>query len=537
MGFGQILYFGGDEHDPDRSARHQFDATRLFDCGSLAVGRAPSPPFDAFCCGHAFVGAANEVKLLIAGGTEQFNEEAAGLHHPHFPGLRDAAIFSTPNFATPSGGGWSWSTVAQLNAGLLASPSQVPNPNPSLTGGRWYPTLLTLPNGDVIAVSGHPGSSDISHSNDIPEVFSRNPEPRGQWRRLAQYSNTSARQYYEHYAMAFYPRLHLLTWGDIICTNPIREETVSLLPDVGPFGGSFSRITMFPGSAMQDYGSYTSTSVLLPLSRREPRRARVMVCGGTSETPFMLDLKGWSPSQSGSAGWAWRPTGARQTRQRRVNANATILPTGEILVTGGIDSGRDEPTLDARGVLEPEIYDPYADRWTLLHDPAPSVRNYHSVALLMPDGRVWCAGSDRDAGRGPSARNLDIDIYEPWYHGDPGRPFIKAAPSLAYPGETIYLESTFASEVERVVLVRCGSCTHAFNPDQRLVELEFRFVTGDVILATMPPDNFIAPAGPYLIYTIRHKPATLGLPSYGTDIYIVPEHGPERHQPRGGQDG
>ena len=83
------------------------------------------------------------------------------------------------------------------------------------------------------------------------------------------------------------------------------------------------------------------------------------------------------------------------------------------MMMGGIDSGRGEPTPDARAVLEPELYDPYANKWHLLKDPSPSPRNYHSVALLMPDGAVWSAGSDKDAGRGPAARNLDIDIYEP----------------------------------------------------------------------------------------------------------------------------
>ena len=112
MGFGQILYFGGDEHGRDHNARHLFDATRLYDCNSTAVTRLFSPRFDAFCCSHAFLGAANEVKLLAAGGTEQFIEEAPGLHHPHFPSLRDAAIFSSPSFVPPSAGGWDWTTAA-----------------------------------------------------------------------------------------------------------------------------------------------------------------------------------------------------------------------------------------------------------------------------------------------------------------------------------------------------------------------------------------------------------------------------------------
>jgi hypothetical protein len=184
--------------------------------------------------------------------------------------------------------------------------------------------------------------------------------------------------------------------------------------------------------------------------------------------------------------------------------------------------------LDARGVVDPEIYDPFTDKWTWLRDPAPTVRNYHSVALLMPDGRVWVAGSDKDAGGGPPARILDIDLYEPWYHGNPRRPFVKAAPSLAYPKETVVVRSTFADEIQRVVLLRCGSATHAFDPDQRYISLSFRHVVDDILLVQMPPDNNVLPPGPYFIYTVRRDSNPLGLPSYGAQIYIVPERDPRR---------
>ena len=140
----------------------------------------------------------------------------------------------------------------------------------------------------------------------------------------------------------------------------------------------------------------------------------------------------------------------------------------------------------------------------------------------------------------PDVRNLDIEIYSPWYVSQPGRPFITAAPSLAYPGETILVRSTFAKEIVRVVLVRCGTCTHAFNPDQRMLELAFTNPLDDNLLVTMPPNNNILVPGPYLIFTIR-KPAdatdekvkNLGLPSVGADIYIVKERDRDHNRPNG----
>jgi hypothetical protein len=547
MGFGQILYFGGDQHDPKHNEAHEFKATCLFDCGSSAVTPIVSPRFDAFCSGHAFLGASNVVKLLVGGGTEQFMQHAAGLHHPHFPGLKDAAIFSSPDFITPAAGGWDWTRAANMTPGLLASPSDVPNPDRRLTGGRWYPTLITLPDGGVIAFSGHPGSSDGSnspgaeHNNCIPEIFAREPQPRGKWRRLASYSNNAARAYYEAHATTYYPRMHLLPTGDILCTNPVRERTISFTPDIGPNGGTFYDVCRFPPTAMNAFGGFAGTSVLLPL-HYDDFRARVMICGSFTDTPYILDLSGWNPSLSGTNAVSWHATGDRRMNERRLHANSVILPTGEIFVCGGVDATGTpaDPPLDSKGVFMPELYNPYSNTWDITHEAATSVRNYHSVALLMPDGRVWTAGSDHDARTGggepppgnDDARNLDIEIYEPWYFADPGRPFITAAPSLAYPGDTILVKSTFANEIERVVLVRCGTSTHSFNPDQRMIELRFTNPVDDNLLVVMPPNNNIMPPGPYLIFTIRPKPGTLGLPSSGTDIYIVPEK-QDRQRPHG----
>jgi hypothetical protein len=219
--------------------------------------------------------------------------------------------------------------------------------------------------------------------------------------------------------------------------------------------------------------------------------------------------------------------------ERRIHACSVILPTGEIFISGGIDALNTvaEPSVDKKAVLMPEVYNPYSNTWDITHDAASSVRNYHSVALLMPDGRVWTAGSDHDAGRGAGApppgnadaRNLDIEIYSPRYIAEPGRPHVTAAPSLAYPNQTILVKSTFPKEIERVVLLRCGTCTHAYSPDQRMLELAFTKPVDDNLLVVMPPDNNIMPPGPYLIFTIRRKMGTLGLPSDGAEIYIVPE--------------
>ena len=67
-----------------------------------------------------------------------------------------------------------------------------------------------------------------------------------------------------------------------------------------------------------------------------------------------------------------------------------MLPDGSALVLGG-----SQDNLDRDCVRAAELYDPGSGRWST-GAAAAVPRQYHSVALLMPDGRVWTAGSNHD---------------------------------------------------------------------------------------------------------------------------------------------
>jgi galactose oxidase len=88
--------------------------------------------------------------------------------------------------------------------------------------------------------------------------------------------------------------------------------------------------------------------------------------------------------------------GAEATVQRtndmqfgRALVNAVVLPNGEVIVIGGQTSVK--LFSDDFAVLEAEIWNPSTGQFKTLpkmYEP----RNYHAVALLMKDGRVWVAG-------------------------------------------------------------------------------------------------------------------------------------------------
>jgi len=595
--FGHILYFGGDQHDEIKANKKDFaDSTRLFDTATLTINPAPSPHFDAFCSGHSLLaGPAGQLPdlhgaLFVAGGTSDLFSLSPQPNKPdpyhvmHFPGIRDCALFDPPKAG--------WKTMALMNTGILRQGE--PPANIEFTGGRWYPTLVTLENGHVFVMEGHPGNSDGAHSNYIPEIFNPYAGPTGTWTRLGSFTKPADTNFYQRHEPGFYPRLHLLPSGDIFISNPMgidptgtftfdwRRTTFHRVCNTNywPFLSPEERRLSSDDEMNHEIGfgiqkGYSGTSVLLPLSYVDDFEAHILALGNS--IPLLLHLGKWSPANHLArviipelpdptiAGWATTGPRAGGAKTRRLNLNAVILPTGEVLVCGGIN-GRGPTQTDtggwafeqlddpwsplapgAPGNRAPEIYNPVRrqvgaqverynssiqDEWRT-DGACAVVRNYHSVALLMPDGRVWTAGSDRNANRGIQWAVKEIEIYSPWYYGNPDRPFLAAYPDKFVAGETVIVRSTStaanpkANEIVRVALLRFGSCTHAFNSDQRYIDMKFTYAGDDILQVEIPKNTAARPSvlvpGYYFLFTINSQ----SLPSHGGVIYV---HVPVEHE-------
>ncbi|APR79998.1 galactose oxidase-like protein [Minicystis rosea] len=508
---GQILYFSGDAFD--RSFQHAWatrkdfsaiDHTRLFDCVTFAVRTIGSPRADLFCSGHAFLG---DGRLLVAGGTEMFRIEDgsrdAPHHHLHWPGLRSAFVFDPEKT--------SWSAIADMGPGPKLDAS---DPDPG--GGRWYPTLLTLANGDVLAVAGHPSHNDVRHNNNTPERYSPDTDVWSPLLPLGEPSGRRAGVDPTGYFLVYYPRLFLLPSGHVFSADPLytapdprANESIVFEPEQGRI------IATHPGPSTVTAlrGAYTNegntgahrTAVLLPLLPENGYRPRVLLAGGPEAA--IIDLGSEEPR--------WAPTSPRTLpgAPERIHPNAVLLPTGEALILGGVQPGHGDD--EHAAVREAELYDPEKGTWT--HDPekAEVPRQYHSVALLMPDGRIFTAGSDKEGNTGIAAAELRVEIYEPWYVAEP-RPAITGAPEAVKYGEPIVITAPSAAEVARVAVIRAGSCTHSFNADQRYVGLVSTATAPDTIEATAPPNGNVAPPGHYLLFVIDRR----GVPSVGRFLFI-----------------
>lgn len=471
-GDGEILLFGGDNHDHAAAIANQFDHARRFNCRfpNQALLYVHSPAFDLFCCGHACLA---DGRLLVAGGTAEFPDEAGGIHaHLHFGGHRHCSIYNPPS------------------AAFVAAADMGPEPGRTTGGGRWYPTLCTLSTGEVLAFQGHPSESDSRHGNDTPERYQ---SLTNRWVMLPGIGDVAG--------PILYPRLHVLRDGSVFVSSntPGFAQNIAL----NPWTGSVQEICGLPNGA---YHGFDCPSVLLPLVPADNYQPRILLCGGV--TSQMIDLGQSSPS------WTTVPRNGSTALLGRGHSCATLLPTLDVLLTGGTS---DTGSADQSGVFPPEIYSTPINhsnstytgavgRWDTINQPATVLRNYHSSALLMPDGRVWTGGgnSPTQPASPPTTNQKQIEIFDPPYPAGT-RPTITSSPSALGYGDVFSIGITSATPIATVVLMRCGSSTHAFNPDQRAVVLNFTSSGANTLSAAAPPSGAVAPPGNYMLFIVDNQ--------------------------------
>lgn len=191
----------------------------------------------------------------------------------------------------------------------------------------------------------------------------------------------------------------------------------------------------------------------------------------------------------------------------RFHVNAVLLPDRTVFISGGNGTNEDAPT----AVLESEIYHPDTNTWSLAAK-ALAARMYHSIALLLPDGRVLAAGSN------PNRRDdeLRMEIFHPPYLFKGPRPFIESAPVEVLYGSTITIHTPQADDIKWVELIRPMATTHSCEAGQRIVDLPFK--RGDFchIRAEVTREQNIAPPGWYMLFIVDKN----GVPSVAKWVHL-----------------
>lgn len=414
----------------------------------------PASGYSVLCSGHSFL---SDGRLLVVGGGGYSSHHKAAWGYKFDPGTS------------------SWSRTAG-----------------GMAHDRWYPTVLTL--GDqrlgnsheVLVVCGH-GSGDMEiydeSTDTFREVTSGDSKP---------FPN-------------LYPGLHLLPNHTVFYS---RTGWASAGPGGGPYGGDdqsgFFSLTGADTGVWTDIASVhpsrpdrTKGMSVMLLSNTAPH-VRILVVGGadssTNDTYEMLNATALSPVAD------WDTPSPFPDGERRSLASTVLLPDGKVFVAGGIQ----------RTNSPCATFDPETDSWSSMA-ALPSIRDYHSVAMLLPSGKVMMAGWN----------NTAIEVFSPPYLFGGSRPAISDAPSLVHHGQRFRISSPDAESIVKVTLVRPMAVTHQTDTEQKVLELPFvhdhRNPTD--LEMTAPHGGHphsLAQQGYYMLFAISRD----GVPSVARWIYL-----------------
>jgi galactose oxidase len=157
--------------------------------------------------------------------------------------------------------------------------------------------------------------------------------------------------------------------------------------------------------------------------------------------------------------------------------------------------------------MEPEIFDPVTESWTT-DVPMQVPRLYHSTALLLPDGRVWVAGTDGETR---------MEVYTPDYLLRGVRPVISDAPASVAYGQGFSVSLLEPVDISSTCFIRLSAVPHTFNMGQRHVALDITQTDPQSIDITAPDDPNLAPPGHYRLFVLDASK----LPSVAPIIQLV----------------
>ena len=238
---------------------------------------------------------------------------------------------------------------------------------------------------------------------------------------------------------------------------------------------------------------------------------KIMIAGGkeTSSSTMAVGTTKWLDTDNLAAGWM-----GPDDMLPRYFHNLVALPTGEVLAVGGMTVTSDQATDPNQAQVCPQLWSPTSGTWTedLACDRVDEgtglrnvVRNYHSTAILLPDGRVLSAGGERE---GNPDRTKARVFCPPYLFRTDGvaaqRPVIGEWPRALSWRDTFTICTANPTLIQKVSLVRPAATTHSFDQNQRYVPLDIlerrAYPAQLVVRAPASPDS--APPGNYLLFIL-----------------------------------
>ena len=359
--------------------------------------------------------------------------------------------------------------------------------------GRWYPGMVRLPDERLLVLGGELNDPGYGRTNGC-EIY--NPRSNS-WTLTGSFNLPTE----------IPPALVLFT-GEVLKTWRYPElYNISS----GTWRAAANMIQPRRGAANGDHADHEI--VHLP-------DGRVMAMGilPVTTSPTNRFCEFYNPSNN-----TW--TLGANPRALRGRPEALILPDGRVLAFGGEYSGTNPApvALANAGTIQnctkvTDLFDPSLNSWRSLSDLNRFI-HYHSVTVLVPDGRVInTGGAGLTANRSFAGDDSSIEAFEPPYLFRGVRPRIDSLSTTDLVlGSNFSLRVSLTEAITKLVLVSARATTHWVDGGPaRFLSLDFT-QSGSLVESTIPNDPIQALAGYYLLFAMVDD-----IPSIGRIVRITP---------------
>ena len=357
----------------------------------------------------------------------------------------------------------------------------------SMVESRWYNSSVTLPDGRVFTLAGN----RTSGQSGTGEIWNGTSWSFQSWATIGAITSgqPASSRAMEHPRLLIAPNgkifipgpTNRMQWYDVAARtitsagnrgdDEVSQNDITVMFDVG-------KILKAGGNISYDRGIILSDGTT-PAANYSP----------SSQNSYVIDINGGGTAvvtKTGPMKWP------------RNFGNGVVLANGQVGAVGGLDNGKG---FSDDGAIRPaELFDPATQTWTEL-SAMDKPRPYHSIALLLADGRVLvgggglCSSSDNCAVNHP-----DVEILSPPYLFSGTRPGQPSTAGTWTTGSSFPV--TVSGPVTRFTMVRLTGVTHSTNTDQRFIPLTFSGSGGSYSVGA-PANKNIAPPGYYMLFALN----------------------------------
>lgn len=363
------------------------------------------------------------------------------------------------------------------------------------SGGRWYPSTLTLGDGKIMTAMGS------STNTRNPDVW----DPDAGWSVLNGIDFLSMRtRNNERGRENVFPLLSLAPNGNVYHYWDTTENHL-----INTTGNGRTRVANANHDGVNHAGGVQvnyDVGKLLISGRNDGNWGGNST--GAAADAFTVDLNGAVPVIRATS----------NMNHRRKFHQLIPLPTGEVLVVGGNTTGA--KFQDNGSVMEPEIWNPATGQWRGMANMSVP-RDYHSSALLLTDGRVVTAGGGYHPNN-PNANGThqDAQIFSPPYlfNADgslAARPTVSADLPSADVGADLNVDTS--GNIAYFSLIKMSATTHAINTGARHYRPEFTRTANNEYAVTINQNPNVSIPGYWMLFAVNDQ----GVPSKAQVIRIT----------------